>query len=61
MLWKMQCFALQSMGRTIHKFPVYTTRNVQTQLKSTVAEEEAGEESQGKYCVHSNSGIRLMI
>ena len=36
MLWKMRCFALQSMGRTNHKFPVYVTRNVQTQLKLTV-------------------------
>ena len=27
MLWKMQCFALQSMGHTNHKFPVYATWN----------------------------------
>ena len=38
MLWKMQWFALQSMGHTNHKVPVYATRNVQTQLKSTVKE-----------------------
>ena len=31
MLWKIQCFALQSMGRTNHKFPIHETRNVQTQ------------------------------
>ena len=36
MFWKMLCFALQSMGHAKHKFPVYATRNVQTQLKSTV-------------------------
>ena len=35
-LGKCSVFALQSMGRTNHIFPVYTTRNVQTQLKSTV-------------------------
>ena len=35
MLWKMQCFTLQSMDRTNHKFPVYATRNVQTHLKLT--------------------------
>ena len=29
---KMWCFTLQSMGRINHKFPVYATRNVQTQL-----------------------------
>ena len=28
-LWKMRPFALQSMGRTNHKFPVYATHNVQ--------------------------------
>ena len=28
MLWKMQCFTLQSMGLTNHKFPVYTCSNV---------------------------------
>ena len=37
MLWKMQCFALQSMGRTNHKFSIHATRNVQMQLKSTVS------------------------
>ena len=36
MLWKMLCFTWQSMGRTNHKFPIYATQNVQTQLKSTV-------------------------
>ena len=36
MLWKMQYFALQSMGRTNHKCPIYATWNVQMQLKSTV-------------------------
>ena len=36
MLWKMWCFALQSMSRTNHKFPIYATHNVRTQLKSTV-------------------------
>ena len=25
MLWKIWCFALQSMGHTNHKFPVYAT------------------------------------
>ena len=35
MLWRMRCFALQSMGRANHTFPVYATWNVQTQLKST--------------------------
>ena len=34
MLWIMQCFALQFMGRTNHKFPVHAT---QMQLKSTVS------------------------
>ena len=34
MVWKVQCFALQSMGPTNHKFPVYAT--VQVHLKSTV-------------------------
>ena len=29
---KMWCFTLHSMGRINHKFPVYATRNVQTQL-----------------------------
>ena len=29
MLWKMWCLTLQSMGRTNHIFPIYTTRNVQ--------------------------------
>ena len=28
MLWKMQYFTLRSMGRTNHKFPMYATRNV---------------------------------
>ena len=29
MLWKMQCFTLQSVGRTNHKFPVHATRNTE--------------------------------
>ena len=33
MLWKMWCFALQCMGRTNHKFPVYTTHNVSCSIK----------------------------
>ena len=36
MLRKMCCFTLQSVSCTNLKFPVYATRNVQTQLKSTV-------------------------
>ena len=36
MLWKMWCYTLWSMGRTNHKFPVYSTQNVQAPLKSTV-------------------------
>ena len=36
MRWIMLCFALQSMGRTNHKLPIYATRNVQAHLKSTV-------------------------
>ena len=36
MLWKMRCFALQSMGRTNHKIS-HTTWNVQMHLKSTVS------------------------
>ena len=36
MLWKIRCFTFQTMERTNHKFPIDTTRNVQTQLKSTV-------------------------
>ena len=36
MLWKLQSFTLQSMGRKNDKFPVYMqTRNVQAHLKST--------------------------
>ena len=37
MLLKMWCCTLRSMDRTNHKFPVHATRNVQTQLKSTVS------------------------
>ena len=33
MLWKMQGIALQSMGRTNHKFPIHVTGYVQTHLK----------------------------
>ena len=33
MLWKMWCFALQFMGRTSHKFPVYATRDVSSSIK----------------------------
>ena len=34
------CFALQSMGRTNHKLPIRATYNVETQLKSTLAQYE---------------------
>ena len=48
MPWKMQCFTLQSMGHTNHKFPVYAHGNVQTHLKSIVVQ------------VHGNLEMRLL-
>ena len=50
--------ALQSMGRTNHKFPVYTTRSVRMQLKSTVLDKlghlmsEKYMYNTGQYCMH---------
>ena len=48
MLWKMQCFTFESMGRTNHTFPVYATPNVQTHLKINYTIRSSGEGSSGR-------------